>query len=69
MIENYRSIQRKLKDLIDEIWKHPEICLSDTQNLDEFVSSVLEAESNLNKLISSLEMKGQKDDCNEKDWK
>lgn len=68
MIENYRSIQRKLKDLIDEIWKHPEICLSDTQNLDEFVSSVLEAESNLNKLISSLEMKGQKDDCNEKDW-
>ena len=67
MIENYRSIQRKLKDLIDEIWKHPEICLSDTQNLDEFVSSVLEAESNLNKLISSLEMKGQKDDCNEKD--
>jgi len=68
MIENYRSVQRKLKDLIDEIWKHPEICLSDTQNLDEFVSSVLEAESNLNKLISSLEMKGQKDDCNEKDW-
>ena len=68
MIENYRSIQRKLKDLIDEIWKHPEICLSDTQNLDEFVSSVLEAESNLNQLISSLEMKGQEDDCNEKDW-
>ena len=68
MIENYRSIQRKLKDLIDEIWKHPEICLSDTQNLDEFVSSVLEAESNLNKLISSLEMKGQEDGCNEKDW-
>jgi len=68
MIENYRSVQRKLKDLIDEIWKHPEICLSDTQNLDEFVSSVLEAESNLNKLISSLEMKGQEDDCNEKDW-
>ena len=68
MIENYRSVQRKLKDLIDEIWKHPEICLSDTQNFDEFVSSVLEAESNLNKLISSLEMKGQKDDCNEKDW-
>lgn len=68
MIENYRSVQRKLKDLIDEIWKHPEICLSDTQNLDEFVSSVIEAESNLNKLISSLEMKGQEDDCNEKDW-
>ena len=68
MIENYKSIQVKLKELIDEIWKHPEICLSDTQNLDEFVSSVLEAESNLNKLISSLEMKGQEDGCNEKDW-
>ena len=68
MIENYKSIQVKLKELIDEIWKHPEICLSDTQNLDDFVSSVLEAESNLNKLISSLEMKGQEDGCNEKDW-
>jgi len=68
MIKNYKSIQVKLKELIDEIWKHPEICLSDTQNLDEFVSSVLEAESNLNKLISSLEMKGQEDGCNEKDW-
>ena len=68
MIENYKIIQVKLKDLINEIWKHPEICLSDTQNLDEFVSSVLEAESNLNKLISSLEMKGQEDGCNEKDW-
>tara|TARA_R100001163_G_scaffold35479_1_gene27299 strand:- start:73 stop:279 length:207 start_codon:yes stop_codon:yes gene_type:complete len=68
MIENYKSIQVKLKDLIDEIWKHPEICLSDKQSLSEFVSSVLEAESNLNKLISSLEMKGQEDGCNEKDW-
>ena len=68
MIENYRSIQRKLKDLIDEIWTQPEICLSATNNLAEFVNSVLEAESNLNKLISSLEMKGQEDDCNEKDW-
>ena len=68
MIENYKIIQVKLKDLINEIWKHPEICLSDTQNLDEFVGSVLEAESSLNKLISSLEMKGQEDGCNEKDW-
>ena len=68
MVDNYRRIQVKLKDLIDEIWKHPEICLSDTNNLDEFVNSVLEAESNLNKLISSLEMKGQEDVCNEKDW-
>ena len=48
-----KNVQVKLAELIDEVWKHPEICLSDTQDLDEFVNSLLQAQSNLNKLIAS----------------
>ena len=50
-----KNVQVKLAELIEEVWKHPEICLSDTQDLDEFVNSLLQAQSNLNKLMASEE--------------